>query len=233
MQITTDALYLFLTGPMFWIALAVCLIGLIVRVVLYIRGLNWQLDRVAYRSNPKLGAIGALRSIGYWLVPFGTRGWRRQPFMTLIFFGFHVGAVLIPLFLLAHNQFLAEKIGVSFGWTLGNGIADLLSWSVIVCALLLLGRRLALAEVRILTTPYDLLILALATAPFITGLLARYEVGNYYFWLITHILSGEILLIAIPFTKLSHIVLFFATRAQLGMDYAIKRGGERNAHLAW
>lgn len=233
MQPTTYALYVFLTGPMFWIALAVCLIGLAVRVVLYIKGLDWQLDRVAYRSHPKLGAIGALRSIGFWLLPFGTRGWRRQPFMTVIFFGFHFGVLIVPLFLLAHNQFLAEKIGVSFGWTLGTGIADLLSWSVIVCGLLLLGRRLALAEVRILTTPYDLLILALVAAPFVTGLLARYEMGNYSFWLMAHILSGEVLLIAIPFTKLSHIALFFATRAQLGMDYAIKRGGERNAHLAW
>ncbi len=226
-------MYAFLTGPMFWISLSVCLIGLTVRVVLYIKGLNWQLDRVAYRAYPKLGLIGALRSIGFWLLPFGTRGWRKQPFMTVVFFGFHVGAVIVPIFLLAHNQFLAESIGFSLGITLSAGVADFLTWTVIVSALLLLGRRLALLEVRILTTPYDLLILALATAPFITGLFARYEVGNYYFWLMAHIFSGEILLIAIPFTKLSHIVLFFATRAQLGMDYAIKRGGERNAHLAW
>jgi nitrate reductase gamma subunit len=233
MQGTSYALYTFLTGPLFWASLAICIIGLIVRLVLYIKGLHWQMDRVAYRAFPGLGAIGALRSIGFWLVPFGSRGWRRQPFMTLIFFGFHVGAVLVPLFLLAHNQFLAERIGIALPWTLNTGTADLLSWTVIVCALLLLIRRLALAQVRILTTPYDLLILALAVAPFATGLLARYEVGNYAFWLLAHILSGEILLIAIPFTKLSHIALFFATRAQLGMDYAIKRGGQRNAHLTW
>ena len=232
MQITTQTVYLFFTGPMFWITLAVCVIGLIVRVILYIKGLNWQLDRVAYHASPKRGIIGALRSIGFWLLPFGTRGWRRQPFMTIIFFGFHTGAILVPLFLMAHNQLLKEKIGISFGWTLGPGIADFLSWSVVVCALLLLIRRLALPEVRILTTLYDLLILALAATPFITGLLARYEVGNYSFWLMAHIISGEILLLAIPFTKLSHIVLFFATRAQLGMDYAIKRGGEKT-DMAW
>jgi nitrate reductase gamma subunit len=233
MQGTSYAIYVFLTGPLFWASLVVCLIGLAVRVILYIRGLDWQLDRVAYRAHPKLGAIGALRSIGFWLVPFGSRGWRRQPFMTVIFFGFHAGVVLVPLFLAAHNQFLAEKTGISLRWTLGATAADMMSWTVIICALLLLVRRLALAEVRILTTPFDLLILALATAPFITGLLARYEAGNYSFWLMAHILSGEILLIAVPFTKLSHVVLFFATRAQLGMDYAIKRGGQRNAHLTW
>jgi nitrate reductase gamma subunit len=178
------------------------------------------------------GLKGALRSIVKWLIPFGTHGWRRQPFMTVVFFGFHIGAVLVPLFLLAHNLFLKEKIGFSL-ITLNPLLADVLSWMVVVSALFLVLRRIALPEVRILTTPYDYLILLISVAPFVTGLLARYEVGSYSFWLILHILCGEVLLIAIPFTKLSHIVLFFASRAQLGMDYAIKRGGMKGKGMAW
>jgi len=101
-------------------------------------------------------------------------------------------------------------------------------------SLLLLGlRRLVLPEVRILSTPYDFLILFLSAAPFITGLLCRYEIGNYSFFIIIHILFGEILLISIPFTKLSHILLFFLSRAQLGMDFGIKRGGMKGKGLAW
>jgi nitrate reductase gamma subunit len=152
--------------------------------------------------------------------------------MTVIFFGFHIGAVLVPLFLLAHNVFLKEKIGVSL-ITLNPTIADVLTWMVVVSAVFLALRRIALPEVRILTTAYDYFILALSVAPFITGLIARYEVGNYSFWLTVHILCGEALLIAIPFTKLSHIVLFFASRAQLGMDYGIKRGGMKGKGMAW
>jgi nitrate reductase gamma subunit len=167
-----------------------------------------------------------------WLIPFGTYGWRKQPFMTVIFFGFHIGAILVPVFLLAHNVFLNEIIGLS--WiTLNPVIADILTWFVIVSAFLLALRRIALPEVRILTTEYDYFILLLSVAPFITGLIARYEIGNYSFWLTLHILSGEALLIAIPFTKLSHIVLFFASRAQLGMDYGIKRGGMKGKSMAW
>ena len=88
-------------------------------------------------------------------------------------------------------------------------------------------------EVRIITTAYDYLLLAIAAAPFVTGILARYQVGNYDFWLITHILCGEIFLVAIPLTKLSHFILFFLSRAQLGMDYGIKRGGMKGKGLAW
>jgi len=225
-------MYEFLTGFMFWLSISICLIGMLVRVVMYFRGLSWQLDRVAYKAFPAQGFKGAVRSIVTWLIPFGTYGWRRQPFMTVIFFGFHIGAVLVPLFLLAHNVFLKEKIGFAL-FTLNPTIADALTWMVVVSALFLALRRIALPEVRILTTAYDYFILALSVAPFITGLIARYEVGNYSFWLTVHILCGEALLIAIPFTKLSHIVLFFASRAQLGMDYGIKRGGMKGKGMAW
>jgi nitrate reductase gamma subunit len=221
-----------LTGPMFYLSMGVCIIGLLVRLVLYIRGLAWQLDRVAYRAFPGEGWKGAIRSVISWLLPFGTFGWRRQPFMTVLFFGFHLGAVLVPLFLVAHNLFLKSKLGFSL-FTIPQLLADVLSWMVVVSTVLIVFRRIALPEVRILTTAYDYLILALSAAPFITGLLARYQVGDYGFWLTVHILCAEILLIAIPFTKLSHIILFFASRSQLGMDYGIKRGGQKGTSMAW
>ena len=41
------------------------------------------------------------------------------------------------------------------------------------------------------------------------------------------------MLVAIPLTKLSHFVLFYCSRIQIGMDYGIKRGGMKNKGLAW
>ena len=127
---------------------------------------------------------------------------------------------------------LQEKLGFSFV-SMNQTVADVISWGVIFSAILLTVRRLVLPEVRILSTPYDYLILFLSAAPFITGLICRYEIGDYSFFLIVHILFGEILLISIPFTKLSHILLFFLSRAQLGMDFGIKRGGMKGKGLAW
>lgn len=225
-------MYELLTGYLFWLSLAVFFIGGLVRIVLYFKGLDWQADRVAYRAYPAEGFKGALRSIYKWLVPFGTHGWRKQPFMTVLFFGFHIGAVLVPLFLVAHNTFLEEKIGFSF-FTLNTQTADILTWGVVVCALFLILRRVAIPEVRILTTGYDYFILLVAVAPFATGLLARYQVGDYSFWLLAHIFCGELLLVLVPFTKLSHVFLFFASRAQLGMDFGIKRGGLKGTKMAW
>ncbi|MFP4041042.1 MAG: sulfate respiration complex protein HmcE [Desulfosudaceae bacterium] len=225
-------MYELLTGYLFWLSLAVFFIGCLVRLVLYFLGLDWQLDRVAYTAHRFRGAKGAWRSIYKWLLPFGTRSWRQHPVMTFLFFGFHAGAILVPLFLLAHNTFLEHKIGISL-FTLNTALADILTWMVIVTAFFLILRRLALPQVRILSTWSDYLILVVAVAPFITGLLARYEVSNYSFWLLTHILCGELLLVLTPFTRLSHMVLFFASRAQLGMDFGIKRGGLRGTPITW
>jgi nitrate reductase gamma subunit len=226
-------MYEFLTGPMFYISIAVFVIGLLVRVILYIKGLDWKLDRVAYRAHPKAGFKGAVRSIIFWLVPFGTRSWRVQPFMTVVFFVFHIGAVAVPLFLMAHNMVLAEKFGFSF-FTLNPTLADILTWGVLVAAVLLLLRRIALPEVRNMSTTHDYFILALSSAPFVTGLICRYAAADTYStWLIVHIIAGELLLILAPFTKLSHIALYFMSRAQIGMDFGIKRGGLKGKEMAW
>ncbi|MBW2604637.1 MAG: hypothetical protein JRE28_10040 [Deltaproteobacteria bacterium] len=222
----------FLTGLGLWLSIGICLIGLLIRGMMYIKGLNWQLDRVAYTAHPRAGIKGAARSIFFWLLPFGTHGWRTQPFMTLVFFTFHTGAVFVPLFLAAHNMILKDKTGFSLP-AMHQSPADILSWAVIVSAVFLLLRRVALPEVRILTTKNDYFILFLSVAPFITGLICRYELGDYSFWLPAHMISGEILLIAVPFTKLSHMLLFFMSRAQLGMDFGIKRGGMKGKGLDW
>jgi len=103
-----------LTGVFFWIALGVCLIGMLARFIMYFRGLSWQLDRVAYTSYPGAGFKGAVRSIYKWLIPFGTYGWRTQPFITIAFFGFHIGAVLVPLFYWDIICFLRKNWGFHF-----------------------------------------------------------------------------------------------------------------------
>ncbi len=225
-------LYAFLSGPMLWISVVICMGGLAIRGFLYIKGLHWQLDRVAYTAHPKAGLKGAVRSIFFWIIPFGARGWRTQPAMTVLFYTFHAGAICIPLFLASHNMILEEQFHFSL-WTLPAGVADVLSWGVVVSGMFLALRRIALPEVRILTSCYDYIILFISMAPFITGLICRYEMGDYNFWILIHMAAGEILLMAVPFTKLSHIILFFMSRAQLGMDFGIKRGGMKGKGVAW
>ena len=106
-------MYEFLTGPMLWAAFLIFVIGLARRVVLYIRGLDWRLERVAYGPGRKIGMKGAISSVLQWLVPFGTHSWRRQPYFTIAFFLFHIGVVIVPLFLAGHMVIMQERFGFS------------------------------------------------------------------------------------------------------------------------
>ena len=225
-------MYQFITGPLLWFSFVVFVIGCVVRVVMYIKGLHWQVDRVAYGAHPGPGAKGALRSVFYWLVPFRTRSWRVKPLFTIMFFVFHLGLIITPLFLLAHGMLITQAWGIAWP-ALPGGLADLMTMGVIAAGALYGLRRLALSEVRILTTWQDVLVLIIAVLPFATGLICRFQPGGYHTWLILHILSGELMLVAIPFTKLSHFVLFFCSRAQLGMDFGIKRGGMKGTSMNW
>ena len=140
--------------------------------------------------------------------------------------------LISAIFLPAHNYILERKWGISL-FTIPSGTGDVLTIFVLIAVGMFIIRRLVLPEVRIITTAYDYLILAIAVAPFITGFIAYHQIFEYKLWLILHILSGEIMLVAIPFTKLSHFVLFFMSRMQLGMDYGIKRGGMKGTSMSW
>jgi nitrate reductase gamma subunit len=225
-------MYELVTGPLAWLAFAVFFVGIIVRLVMYIRGLDWKLDRVTYSVNTAHGVRGAVRSIVFWLTPFGTHSWRANPVFTVFVYVMHLGLIVTPLFLLGHNLLLQERWGVGL-WSMPEALSDAMTVAVLVSVVLLALRRIALPEVRIITSAYDYLMLAVAAAPFVTGLVARYAYAQSEPWMIVHVLCGEIFLVAIPLTKLSHFVLFFATRAQLGMDYGIKRGGMKSKGLNW
>ena len=226
-------LYSLLTGPVLVLSLLVFCAGMAWRVYWYIKGLDWKLDRVAYRPHLKQGLKGAAQSVYRWLMPYGTNAWRRSPFFATAFFVFHLGAVFVPLLLAGHMVIMQRVFGFSLP-SLPQIVADLLTLGTLGAGAFIIARRLALPEVRILTTVNDYFILALTLAPFVTGFLAATGVPGYDFWLLLHILCGEAFLILAPFTKLSHIVLFFMSRGQLGMDYSIKRGGDyRGTSFPW
>ena len=226
-------MYQIITGPILWLTFLVFVGGLAWRVYTYIKGLDWKLDRVAYGYHTAYGIKGALRSIVSWLVPFGSQGWKVKPIFTIMFFTFHIGLVVVPLFLVGHAVIFKMRFGVNLP-TIPMGLADALTIAMLCAAVFIFIRRVALPEVRIVTSLYDYLLLLITVAPFVTGFMAVHQLGgDYEFWLMAHIICGEIMLLAVPFTKLFHVVGFFLSRGQLGMDYGIKRGGMRGTNMAW
>ena len=217
-------MYSFLCGPMLGLSLLIFVCGMVWHVVRYVKGLDWRLERVAYAYGGSNGWKGALWSVFKWLVPFGTHSWRKQGFTTVAFFLFHLGVVVAPLFLAAHMVVMRELLGFSFP-SLPVWLGDALAVCGIVGGFMLLIRRIVLPQVRFLSNWQDWGLIALCLVVLVSGVMARFQVAGYMNWLVVHIMAGELVLILAPFTKLSHIVLFFMSRGQLGMDFAIKRGG--------
>ncbi len=212
----------FLTGPGLAISVLVFVVGMIARVVLYINGLDWRLERIAYKPQMSRGLRGAFSSIFAWLIPGGTHGWRQQPLMMAGFFLLHVGAILLPLFLVGHTVLLENALGISLP-SLPMAIADILTYAALAGLAILAIRRVMVPEARALTGFKEWMVLLLTAVPFVSGFMAAQAPSDM--WTLIHLISGEVFLLVAPFTKLSHIVLFFMSRAQVGMDFAIKRGG--------
>jgi len=215
-----NGIYNFVSGPLVWITFIVFICGSIYRIYDMISLVNKKEKFIWTYMNLKY----SLRSIIHWIIPFGTTNWRAKPVLTIITFTFHICLLLMPLFLTAHIILINKAWGISW-YSLPDGLADAITLIVISACLFFALRRLLTREVRYLTTFSDFMIILIVAAPFLTGYVADKQYGSYHFWLILHILSGEILLIAIPFTRLSHMLYSVFTRAYLGSEF----GGVRHA----
>lgn len=224
----------FVEGPLLYLSVAIFFGGLITHAVLYIRGLSQNLERIAYRAQLGRGLVGAFVSIFKWMIPGATQGWRKQPLIMTLFFMLHLGVISLPFFLLAHTVSIEYYFGINLP-SLPAGVADTITILAILGLFGLAARRVLVTNARVLTTSRDWIIILLTAAPLITGALARFCGDDSYETLMfLHIIAAEIFLIAAPFTKLSHIVLYFLSRAQIGMDFAIKRGGHtRGSAFPW
>jgi nitrate reductase gamma subunit len=142
---------------------------------------------------------------------------RKRPIFTIISFAFHICLLVTPIFLLAHVILIDESWNVSW-WSLPDAVADWMTVIVIAGAAFYLYRRLTDPVVKNVTDGSDYLLLAITALPFITGFLAYHQWLGTKTMLILHILAGELMLIAIPFTRLSHMLFFVFTRVLFGSE---------------
>lgn len=213
-----NALYQFVSGPLVWAAFALFLGGSVWRV--------WSLSALARKKDGYVydyfSLPHALRSMAHWAVPFMNESSRKNPALTVVAFVFHLFLIIAPLFVIGHVAMLDKALGVSWG-TLPDGVADAMSFVVIGACVFFAVRRFTVPEVKYVTYASDWVILALAAAPFLTGVLAYHQIFDSKVMTILHILSGEAMLVAIPFSRLSHMLFAPLTRAYIGSEFGAVR----------
>jgi len=215
-----DNLYIFVSGPLAWVAFILFIGGSLFRLInLFV--LVHRKERFIYSY---MSLKYSLRSILHWSTPFATENMRRHPGLTIVAFAFHICLLLTPIFLLAHVTLIDEAWNVNW-WTLPEATAQIMTLIVIAGCVFFLVRRLVNPEVKYVTSASDYILLAIIAAPFVTGFLAFFQWFEYQILVILHIISGEIMLVAIPFTRLSHMFFAPLTRAYMGSEF----GGVRHA----
>jgi len=215
--IKDPSLYSFVRGPLVWIAFLIFIGGSIYQLRNMI--LLAKKEKVVY---PYMSLKFTLRSIFHWIVPFASVNWRRRPVITIMTFILHIGIVFLPVFLLSHNILWRESWGITW-WTIPEGLGDLMTILVIVACLFFFLRRTFAPEVKFVTFSSDYLLLVITFLPFITGFLAYHQLLlPHETMVILHMIFGSLMLIAVPFTRIIHMVYFFLTRAYMGSDQGFR-----------
>ena len=212
------ALYEFVSGPLVWVAFGLFVGGCLFRLAQLV-GLARRKERFIFSF---FSIRYSLRSIAHWLTPYATVSMRKHPVLTAVAFAFHTCLLLAPVFLLAHIVLLEEAWDIQW-WALPDSVADGMALVVVASCIFFLVRRLTQPEVKYVTSASDYIILAMVAAPFVTGFYCSLELPGYQTMVIVHILSGEIMLAAIPFTRLVHMIFAVFTRSYTASEFGAVR----------
>jgi nitrate reductase gamma subunit len=148
---------------------------------------------------------------------------RRAPATHVLGYVFHFGLLISVAFFVPHIQLVRNTLGLSWPG-LPTPLVDAVALITLAALLLVLANRLRDPAKRFLSGFEDWFALALTIMPLLTGYLAfHHQVLPYTLMLALHILSAELLLAFMPFTKLAHFATLFVARWYNG-DIAGRKG---------
>jgi nitrate reductase gamma subunit len=222
-----DAWTAWARGPLFWTALAFMILGLARHLGLTL----WQAYRVRRAAGDPRIAVGQVaRATAGWLLPVRRLG-NRWPY-SLTTLAFHAGVILVPLFLAGHVELWRRATGLSWP-ALPNAVATALTVTVLAGALAIVAQRALSRVTRSLGRVQDYALPLVIAIPFASGLLVMHPAWNPFgagATLLVHVLAGDLVLVLVPLTKLSHMVLLPLT--QLVSELAWRFPADAGARVA-
>ncbi len=195
----------FAKGPLFAFTFLIMILGLARLVVIQVYSLITR-KGARLRNAPWKSIVSDAMT---WLVPV-----RHLVKGTILFsimsFLCHIGMIVVPILLAAHITLWEGFLKVDLP-SIAQGPADYLTLLTIVCLATLLVLRTFVRRQRTMSRPLDQFLLIVLLLIFSAGYLASHPNTNPFSWqlmMLTHLLSGNLLLLLIPFTKLAHVVLY-------------------------
>lgn len=207
------AILQFVRGPFFKISLLVFVGGMTYRLVRIVL-LGWPRDRVEDRGSKLTGVVKTYLK-GLLVLPFlpwvkGT--FARNPLTYLAGGLFHLALLAVVVFGTPHM--LVWKALLGFGWpTLPFPVTDWLAAIGLVSLILLLVNRLTHPVLRRISRGPVWISWLIVFLSFLTGYLMTHHLFFRYEVLFSlHMIAVNVLLIWIPFSRVSHFLFYFFSR---------------------
>jgi len=192
--------------------------GLDIAVSIFLLGVIWRLfeiysigrkqDLAAPRSTP--GASGLHTIFRRSVPPEGMM--KRSPVSYIGGYVFHIGLAIVVFLFAPHILLISNLTGLSWPG-LPSQFIDLITVVTMAAMVLVLFDRINKPVKRFLSTFGDWFTWTLTFLPLLTGWLSvQHLLLPYTTMLALHILSVELLLVFLPFTKLFHAFTVFGSR---------------------
>lgn len=212
-------------GPAFRFSILLMILGLLRLAVLNVVNITNVVSRARDKNIPWRKVI---TDTARWFFPYKTA--KPQLFFTVVSILFHVSVIITPVFLGAHIMLWQRGIGISWA-AIPQVLADYLTLLAIATAAVLFFKRVSAKATRALSRPQDYLLPLLIMVPFASGYLAMHPASSpfdYNATMFVHVMSGNLVLVLIPFSKLSHAILFPTTQLVSEMAWhLVPNSGEK------
>lgn len=209
---TTMELLTWVRGTGFNIALIIMLIGVVVRLAeMLILGRKTDLSAPREPSSARYG----WRTVFMRSVP--TLDCSQSPAVVVISqYIFHIGLFLVVFFFVPHIQFIRDLTGLEWSG-LSFWLVDSITLITMIAMVFILWVRWFNPVRRFLSRFSDYFAWVVTFLPMLTGYLLVHRLAlPYNEMLIVHLLSVELLLVSLPFTKLIHAFTFVFSRWYTG-----------------
>lgn len=194
-------------GPGLDIAVSIFLLGVVLRLI-EIYSLGRKKDLAAPRHVP--GASGWHTLFRRSVPPVGMV--KRSPVSYIGGYVFHIGLAIVVFFFAPHIKLIESLTGLSWPG-LPSQFVDFVAVVTMAAMVVVLADRINKPVKRYLSTFQDWFTWTVTFLPVLTGWMAvQHLLLPYTTMLALHILSVEILLIVLPFTKLFHAFTLWGSR---------------------